>query len=167
VKKVNWKKVREQFEKDLAFKLLDLPGHRDVPENLRKFRNLISHQLPETAPLQIFRKLIKLLLEEKPVNLVEISKEYLGPLLKKEKQILEKHGEEFEGLKKEAKRWVKESLPEEKLRRLWKEHKTWLPRRYTIYKGRKVSLQRIVADTLARYVLIKTLPHPPKELSIA
>lgn len=155
--KINWKKVREQFEKDLAFKLQDLPDHRKVPENLREFRHLISHQLPEIAPLQLFKQLVDILLEGERVDLEEIEKKYLNPLLKKEKQILERSDKGFAELKKDASKWVKENLPEEELGRLWKEHKTWLPRRYKIYKDKRASFQEIAADTLARYALIKEL----------
>jgi len=93
-------------------------------------------------------------LEEKPVDLSEIKKKYLHPQLEKEKRVLDKSKKEFEELKQSALEWVRTNLPEEDLKNLWKEHKTWLPRRYTIYK-KKVSLQKIAADTLARYVLIK------------
>lgn len=155
--KINWEKVREQFEEEMNLKLQGLPGHRQVLENLKEFRNIISHELPETAPIQIFKQLINILLEEKPVNLLEIKEKYLNPQLEAEAQFLNKFMKELKQLKKSAGKWVKVNLPEEDLTLSWKEHRTWLPRRYLVYKGKKVSFQRIAADTLARYALIREL----------
>lgn len=155
MEKINWEKIRQQFEKEMASKLQDLPSHQEVPENLRDFRHLISHQLPEMTPAQVFKELIALLLEEKPVDLSEIKKRYLNPQLEKEKRVLDKSKKEFEELKQSALDWVRTNLSEEDLKNLWEEHKTWLPRRYTIYK-KEVSFQKIAVDTLARYVLVKS-----------
>ncbi|MFZ5365707.1 MAG: hypothetical protein ACOZBZ_00255 [Patescibacteria group bacterium] len=156
MRKINWKEIKEQFEKEMALKLRGLPNHRRVPENLREFRHLISHQLPETAPLQLFKLLINLLLEEKSINLLKIKEKYLNPQLRTEKQILSEFNNKFDKLRKSARKWVKANLSEEQLVLLWKTHKTWLPRRHAIYKNKKVSFQTIAAETLARYVLIKT-----------
>jgi uncharacterized protein (DUF342 family) len=153
VEKIDWKKIREQFEKDLALKLQDLPDHRKVSENLRNLRHLISHELPETAPTKTFKELISLLLKGKRVDLSKIKNKYFKHEIEKEEQMLNKFENELKELKKSATVWIKTSLPEEDLKNLWKEHKTWLPRRYTIYK-KKVSLQKIAADTLARWCLI-------------
>jgi len=61
VREIDWKEVWKKFEKDMAFKLEGLSGHREVPDNLFEFRGIISHELPETAPIKIFRYLIKVL----------------------------------------------------------------------------------------------------------
>ena len=58
-----------------------------------------------------------------------------------------------EELKKSAKEWVLNNLSENQLQADWKGHKTWLPRRYTIYENPNISFQEIAGDTLARYVL--------------
>lgn len=153
MEKIDWKKIREQFEKDLALKLQDLPDHRKVSENLRNLRHLISHELPETAPTKTFKELISLLLKGKRVDLPKIKNKYFKHEIEKEEQMLNKFENEIKELKKSAIVWVKINLPEEDLKNLWKEHKTWLPRRYTIYK-KNVSLQKTAADTLARWCLI-------------
>lgn len=157
MEKIDWEEIRQQFETEMASKLQDLPDHRKVPENLRDFRHLISHELPETAPTKTFKELISLLLKGKRVDLSKIKNKYLKYEIEKEEQMLNKFKNELKELKKSALAWVKTNLPEEDLKNLWKEHKTWLPRRYTIYKKKKVFLQKIVADTLARYALIKIL----------
>ena len=153
---LNWPKIKEQFEKEMSDKLKDLPGHREVPEKLREFRNIISHELPETAPKSIFRKLIIILLQNKNVDVVKVRKNYLEPQLKKESDILIRNQKEFNQLKWSVSKWVEKNLSEDKLQKLWEEHKTWLPRRYTIYKNPNIPFQNIAADTLARYVLIKS-----------
>ncbi len=150
---INWKKVKNQFEKEMFDKLKGLPGHREVSEELRKFRNIISHELPETAPKALFQRLIKLLFSGEKIYIRKVKKMFLNPELKKEKQLLARYKVEFKELKKSAKNWVKKNLPEEKLQKMWKAHETWLPRRYTIYK-RQPAFQKIAADTLARFCLI-------------
>jgi len=73
----DWEKVKDKFEKEMADKLKGLPAHREVSEGLREFRNIISHELPETAPKTLFRKLIKLLLLGQKVDVKKIRKVYL------------------------------------------------------------------------------------------
>ena len=153
---LNWPKIKEQFEKEMSDKLKDLPGHREVSEDLREFRNIISHELPETAPRSVFRKLIEILLQNKNVDVVKVRKDYLEPLLKNEDDILTKNHKEFSQLKWSASKWIDKNLPEDKLQNLWKEHKTRLPRRFTIYRNPNIPFQDIAVDTLARYVLIKS-----------
>lgn len=149
---VDWGKVKEDFEHEMLDKLKGLPGHREVPEESGEFRNIISHELPEMASKTLFRKLIKLLISGKKIDVQRARKTYLEPELRKEKQILKRHEAEFGKLKKSARRWVEENLPEDKLQKMWKAHQTWLPRRYTIYKKQQ-RFQKIAADTLARYYL--------------
>lgn len=151
--KVDWRKIKDNFGKEMSDKLRDLPGHREVSEELRNFRNIISHELPETAPKALFRKLIKLLFSGEKVDVRKARREYLEPELDKEKQILTQYKTEFNRLMQSAKKWVEENLPEETLQRLWKNHKTWLPRRYTIYK-KQPTFQKITTDTLARFYLL-------------
>jgi len=151
---VFWTEIMDKFEKEMAQKLKNLPGHMGVSENLKEFRNVISHELPENVPSNTFRKLIKILLQNKPIDAEQIRKVYLEPLLRKENKILDKNKAKFRRLKLSARKWVKNNLSEEELQKLWKEHKTWLPRRYTIYKNPNVSFQKIAADTLARFALI-------------
>lgn len=122
MEKINWEKIRAEFEKEMALKLQGLPDHREVPENLKELRHLISHQLPETASAQVFKQLINLLLEGKPVDLQEIKTKYLNPQLEKEKQTLNKFENEFKGLGQSAMKWIKTNLSEEELKLLWKEH---------------------------------------------
>jgi len=152
---MDWQKVRDQFEKEMGAKLRQLPGHREVISELFEFRSIISHELPETAPTEVFTELIQILLRGKPVNLPETRRKYLDPQLVLEKEILEKNKEKFVKLKKTAIKWVKENLPEEELQLLWKDHQTWLPRRYKIYENENTPFEIIAADTLARYALIK------------
>jgi len=76
------------------------------------------------------------------------------PELEKEKQILTRSKGEFKKLKQSAKKWVEKNLPENELQKMWKAHKTWLPRRYTVYK-KQPTTQRIAIDTLARLNLVK------------
>lgn len=154
---INWERIRKQLEKEMALKLQDLPNHRQVRGDLKKFRHLISHQLPETTSVQIFKQLIGFLLEGRPVSLQEIKKKYLNPQLEKEKRLLEKFKVEFNSLRRLAMEWVKTNLSEKELKFLWKKHKTWLPRRYMIYGDEKTSFQKIAADTLARYTLMKRI----------
>src|SRR5581483_9670084 len=88
---INWNKVKDCFEKEIFDKLNGLPGHRKVAEQLREFRNIISHELPETAPKALFRKLIKLLLSGKKIDIQKVKRVYLEPELEKERQILTRH----------------------------------------------------------------------------
>jgi len=152
---MDWWKVRDQFEKEMGAKLRQLPGHREVTPELLEFRSIISHELPETAPTNVFAELIQILLQGEPVNLKEMKKQYLEPQLVLEKKVLEENKEKFIKLRKSAIKWVKENLPEEKLQLLWKDHQTWLPRRYRIYKNKNTSFEIIAVDTLTRYSLIK------------
>lgn len=154
---MDWQKVRNKFEKEMTEKLRLLPGHREVPPELFEFRGLISHEIPETAPIGVFTELIQILLQGKPVDLVEMRRKYLEPRLVLEKGILGKNEKEFSELKKSAAEWVGDNLPEEKLQRLWKDHQTLLPRRYKIYADESTAFETIAADTLARYGLIKNL----------
>ena len=152
---MDWQKVRDQFEEEMGVKLRQLPGHREVTPELLEFRGIISHELPETAPTNVFAELIQILLQGEPVNLKEMKKQYLEPQLVLEKKVLEENKEKFIKLRKSAIKWVKENLPEEKLQNLWEEHKTWLPRRYIIYENKNTPFEIIATDTLARYALIK------------
>jgi len=152
--KINWRKVKDQFEQEMFNKLKDLPGHREVSEELKEFRNIISHELSETAPKTLFRKLIRLLLLGQKVDVKKIRKVYLEPELEKEKQILARNKGELKRLKQSAKKWIEENLPENELQKMWKAHKTWLPRRYTVYK-KQPTTQRIAIDTLARFSLVE------------
>ncbi len=151
---INWKTVRVDFENDMSLKFTYLPGHREVAEDLRPFRSIISHELPETTPKEIYNKLIKTLLSGVDVDLQKIKDEYLYPELVKENKELERNPELFNDLKESAFNWVEKNLPEKQLQFEWDEHKTWLPRRYTIYKNPNEPFQRIASDTLARYYLI-------------
>jgi len=160
--KINWQKVKDRFEKEMFDKLKGLPGHREVTEEQKEFRNIISHELPETAPKALFRKLIRLLLSKKAVDVGKIEKVYLEPEVEKERRILSQHVAEFEELKQNAKNWAKSNLPEDKLQQMWEAHETWLPRRYTLYK-KQPSFQKIAADTLARFCLINKFEFSPKE----
>jgi len=155
LRRIDWGKVVKQFENEMLDKLGGLPGHREIPENLRGFRNIISHELPETSPKGLYRKLIKLLLKNKVVDTNKIREIYLNPELKKEQQIISNRKEEFKRLKQSTEGWVKKNLPEERLQKMWKAHKTWLPRRYTIYENHDLPFQEITTDTLTRYYLIK------------
>lgn len=155
--KINWSRVREEFEKDMNKKLEKLPGHREVSENLREFRGIISHELPETSPLELFEKLIGILLGGRPVDEGQARKTYLEPELIKEKEIIERNRTKFQELRESSKKWVLNNLSEEQLQVDWKEHRTWLPRRYTIYENLNLPFQEIAIDTLARYALIKGL----------
>lgn len=154
IEQVNWKEVRKEFEKEMQGKLGKLPGHRKIPRKLKALRDTISHELPETSPTKIYSALIRLLLRRKQLDLKRIRDRYLEPELAAEKKILKQYKKEFIELKESAFEWVKENISEEEMKRLWQQHKTWLPRRYTVYK-RHVSCQKIAADTLARFALIK------------
>ena len=156
MKEINWTKVWMEFEKEMRLKLKDLPDSQDVKETLKPLRHLISRGLLETTSPKNFKILIELLLKKKPINLVTIRKKYLEPELKKEKEVLKQKKEEFEVLKKSAEKWVEENFSEEKLKELWEKQQSWLPRRSTIYKN-KTSLQKIAADTLARFKLINKI----------
>ncbi|MBM3205338.1 hypothetical protein FJZ41_00600 [Candidatus Shapirobacteria bacterium] len=144
------------FEKEMRLKLKNLPDHREINKKFKPLRDLISHSLLETSSVKTFKTLIDLLVKEKPFNLVQIKKKYFLPDLKKERQILTKQKKEFEALKKSAGEWIKKNFSEKQLKELWEKHQSWLPRRYKLYKG-KTSLQKIAADTLARFKLIKKI----------
>lgn len=147
-----------EFEKEMRLKLKNLPDPQDVKKTLKPLRHLISHTLLETTSPKNFKTLIELLLKEKPVNLVDIKKKYLEPELKKEKEVLKQKKKEFESLRKSALRWIKENFPEEKLKELWEKQQSWLPRCSYPYKyNSKTSLQKIAADTLARFKLINKI----------
>ncbi len=152
---INWQRVREDFELEIARKLQNLPDHRDIAVFLKELRQIISHDLPETTRLDIYQKLIKILLSSKPVNIDKIRAQYLNPEVKKEQLRLKIRGLEYEQAKKDALIWIKRNFSEILLKKLWLEHKTWLPRRYTIYPI-KPSFQQVAADTLARYYLLKS-----------
>jgi len=152
---LNWRSIVKKFEKEMSNKLSGLPDHREVPENLRRLRSIVSHELPETSPKKTYWTLIKLLLENKTINEGKVRERYLFPELEKEQKIIYNKKEEFEELRRNAFFWVKKNFPEEKLQKMWKNHKTWLPRRFTIYRSANPSFQKIAADTLARYYLIK------------
>jgi len=153
--KINWGRIRTEFEKDITKKLEKLPGHREVSENLKEFRGIISHELPETVPKEIFQQLITILFKGETINVDEIRKKFLNPELSKERKILEKNKDEFEKLRASAGKWVSQNLSEKELQTLYKEHKTGLPRRYTIYENQNLPFQEIAIDTLARFKLIK------------
>jgi len=153
---INWTRVWMKFEKEMRLKLKDLPDHQDVKKTLKPLRRLISRGLLETTSPKNFKILIDLLLKEKPINIVAIRKKYVEPELKKEKELLKQKQKEFAVLKKSAEKWVKENFPEDKLKELWERHQSWLPRRDALYKS-KTSLQKIAADTLARFKLINKI----------
>jgi hypothetical protein len=153
VDKIDWNLVRGEFEKEMAKKLEHLPGHDEVAENQKGLRNIISHELPETASPEVFEKLINILLTGGIINEDQIRKEYLEPELVRERELLERKKERFAELKISAREWVLNNLSEDQLQADWKEHKTWLPRRYTIYNNPNISFQEITGDTLARYAL--------------
>lgn len=146
--------MKDQFDKEMFDKLRGLPDHRKVASYLSEFRSMISHEIPETTSKELFQKLIKVLLHGKKVNLEGIRKKYLYPELKKESKLLEERKREFDELRKSAQLWVKSNLSEEELQKQWKNHKSWLPRRYTIYKNPNLPFQEIAIDTLSRYYLI-------------
>ena len=154
---INWNKVWMEFEKEMRLKLKSLPPYQEVKGKLKTLRKFISHDLPETSSNKIFKNLIDLILKKEPsINLTDLKKRYLIPEIKREKEILIKKEKEFEMLKKSAAGWVEKNFLEDKLKELWEKHQSWLPRRYTIYKN-KTSLQKIAADTLARFKLINKL----------
>ncbi len=155
VNETNWQEVRNQFEKEIVDKLKGLPGHGEVSKDLSEFRSMISHEMPETAPKELFQKLIKILLVGKKVGLESVKKKYLSSELRKEEQLIKKHSIKFSELQKSAANWVQSNLSEEKLQMQWKNHKSWLPRRYTIYKNLDLPFQKIAIDTLARFCLFK------------
>jgi len=154
VKKVDWADVMKQFDKEMFDKLRGLPGHREVPEQLKEFRSIISHEFPEAAPETVFQRLIKLLLSSEKVDIYKLRRIYLEPELGRERRVLSRHVVEFEELKQNAESWVKSNLPEDRLHQMWEAHETWLPRRYTVY-SKRVSFQKTASDTLARFYLIK------------
>jgi len=153
---INWNKVWMEFEKEMRLKLKNLPDHKEVKEKLKPLRHLISHGLLETTSIKTFKTLIDLLLKKKAINLTTIKKRYLLPELKKEKEVLIQKKKEFEALKKSAGKWIEKNFSEDKLKELWEKHQSWLPRRDTLYEN-KTSLQKIAADTLARFKIIKKL----------
>jgi len=153
-RQINWKEVRENFEKDISLKLAELPGHKEATEDLSSFRSIISHELPETTSKEIYTKLINMLLSEVQIDLQKIKDEYLSLEVAKENKKLAKNIEKFSELKDSAKEWVNMNLSEKDLQDEWRNHKTWLPRRYTVYKDPNIPFQKIAADTLARYYLL-------------
>lgn len=154
--KIDWKLVRDKFEKDMAGKLKDLPGHREVLESLLDLRSIISHELPETSNKRVFKSLIDMLLfSEGNIDVNKIRDKYLKPELEKEARIIINNKRKFDYLRESAGRWVGQRLPEELLQQEWKEHRTWLPRRYTIYPNPDIRFQQIAIDTLVRYCLIR------------
>jgi len=155
VNETNWQEVRNQFEKEIVDKLKGLPGHGEVSKNLFEFRSMISHEMPETAPKELFQKLIKILLLGKKVDLESVKKKYLSSELREEEQLVKRHSVKFSELQKSAANWVQSNLSEEELQMQWKNHETWLPRRHTIYKNPDLPFQKIARDTLARFCLIK------------
>lgn len=110
--------------------------------------------MPETSPLELFEKLIGIFLGGGTVDGEQARKTYLEPEIIKEKGVIERNRTKFQELKESSKNWVLNNLSEEQLQVDWKEHRTWLPRRYTIYENPDVLFQKIAADTLARYYLI-------------
>ena len=158
MEEINWRGVSDQFEKEMLEKLAGLPPHQEVSGGLKELRSIISHELPETAPKILFRKLINLLLLGKKPDIKKIRKAYVEPELLKEEKMLTKNQEEFGKLKRSAKRWVEKNFFEEKLQKLWKAHKTWLPRRYLVYR-QPPTFQKTAADTLVRFYLLKDKPQ--------
>jgi hypothetical protein len=154
---VNWENTRKAFEDEMSKKLSDLPGHRNVFTDKRELRGIISHELPETSPEKTFRVLISILLSDKEVSVVEVKEKWLEPELKKEGEFIKSNNKKFADLKSSAKKWINQNLSEEQLQKKWKEHETWLPRRYTIYDDPDTPFQEIAADTLARYALFTNL----------
>lgn len=154
--KIEWQKVRNKFEEEMAEKLNGLPGHRNVPPELIEYRSIISHEIPETASKEIFHKAIQVLLKGEGSNSDKLRNEYLSPELEKEKRTLKSRGDLYMKIHASAKKWVESNLSEQELKRQWKKHMTWLPRRYTIYKNPNISFQTIAVDTLARYYLISS-----------
>lgn len=159
-KNINWKDIKNQFEQEMASKLARLPGHRKVPENLKAFRSLISHELPETSSFDLFNQLIGILLKGEYTDLEQIKERYLNPELEKEKNILKTYNEQYIEVKQSASEWVSKNLTEEQLKTDWNKHKTWLPRRYTIYENPNLLFQDIAADTLSRYYIINLFGNP-------
>ena len=143
-----------EFEKEMRLKLKNLPDLGEVKGKLKPLRQLISRSLLETTSIKTFKTLIDLLLKKKAINLTTIKKRYLLPELKKEGEILNQKKKEFEVLKKSAAKWIGKNFSEDKLKELWEKHQSWLPRRDMLYKN-KTSFQKIAADTLARFKLIK------------
>jgi len=158
MEEINWQGVSDQFGKEMLEKLAGLPPHQGVPGELKELRSIISHELPETASKILFRKLINLLLSGGKPNIKKIRKVYVEPELLKEEKILTKNKEEFGKLGRSAKRWVEKNFFEEKLQKLWKAHKTWLPRRYLVYR-QPPTFQKTAADTLVRFYLLKDKPQ--------
>lgn len=159
---MDWQKVKEEYDKDLAQKLTGLPDHREVTFEQKPLRDIISHELPETASLDIYRKLIDILLSQKPLNIKEIRKEYLSPELAREKLIIEENKDEYERLSQDARDWVKDNLSEAQLRQDYKDHKSYLGRRYTIYENPETDYQTIAIDTLTRFALINKTSYNSK-----
>jgi hypothetical protein len=147
----NWQKIRDEYEKDMVKKFAGLPGHKKVSSELQEFRNIISHELPEITPVADFKKLIEML-KNGDNNLV-FTRKILKENLKVEALILNENQDLIDELKLSAINWVKQNLPEEKLQQLWKNHKTWLPRRYTIYKDPNTPFEIIATDTLVRFYI--------------
>lgn len=147
----NWQEVREKFENEMAQKLSGLPGHKETTGKLQRLRSIISHELPELTSLKDFQTLIKLLVSGEN-NLVFADK-ILNDNLEQESRMLLDEQKLIDKLKLSASDWINENFPEERLQQLWKEHKTWLPRRFTIYKNPKIDFQTIAIDSLVRFYL--------------
>lgn len=145
----NWQQIREKFENEMAQKLAGLPSHKETPEELREFRSIISHELPELTPLKDFQILIKLLISGD--NDLLLANKILNKNLKREARLLLRNLKLIDKLKPLSLNWIKENLPEEKLQQSWKDHETWLPRRFTIYRNKNTDFQTIASDTLVRY----------------
>ncbi len=153
----DWNNIRYKYEEDISKKLAGLPGHRDISEDKREFRSIISHELPETTSEQKFRDLIEILLSDKKFDINEVKTQWLNPELEKEQAFISKNEQRYNELKSSVTKWVKQNLTERQLQNDWKEHKTWLPRRYTKYDNPNLPFQEIAKDTLARYALYTEL----------
>ena len=159
---IDWVQVKKSYEDEMSDKLNTMPGHRDVLKELLEFRAMISHDMPETAPKELFHKLIGILLKGKRVDLAEMKREYLNPAVENEEEVLNSHKMEFLDLKDSAEEWIEFNLSEEELQRQWKNHETWLPRRYGIYEDPNLPFQKIATDTLTRFYLIKNMSNNVK-----
>jgi hypothetical protein len=137
----------------MSQKLKGLPGHRDVPSKLFNFRSLISHELPEITPKNVFQELIRQLINHENVDVVKLRQTRLKRYLDQESNLIRENIAHFSQLQLNAKWWVENKLPENILQWQWQNHLTWLPRRYTIYSNPKVNFQMIATDTLARFAL--------------
>lgn len=109
---IDWEDIRKQFEEEMAKKLENLPSHKNVKESDKELRNIISHELPETSPIKIYKSLLEILLSGKNYDIANVINTYLNPELEKEKEILENNKEEFNELRESAKVWVINNLSE-------------------------------------------------------